>query len=98
MMKFSSQILRAACGAITVALLVLDAFMHPALAGNALLFAQGAPDCYAIGQRIAAQQGGRLARAAAESQGGNTVCRIVILVPGREGERPRRTELVVPAG
>lgn len=60
------------------------------------MVAQGA-DCYAIGQRVAAQMGGQLAAASAENQGGQTVCRIVVLVPGGNGERPRRTEVVVPA-
>ena len=60
------------------------------------IVAQGA-NCYAIGQRVAAQMGGQLAAATAENQGGQTVCRIVVLVPGGNGERPRRTEVVVPA-
>jgi ABC-type taurine transport system substrate-binding protein len=55
-------------------------------------------DCYAIGQQIAAQSGGTLARASASSQGGRPVCVIVVLVPGKEGQRPRRREIVVPAG
>lgn len=61
------------------------------------LLAQGAPDCYAVGQQVAAQQGGTLAKATAEQRGGQTVCRIVVLVPGRNGERPRRAEFTVPA-
>ncbi|WP_445082866.1 hypothetical protein [Chelativorans sp. YIM 93263] len=67
-------------------------------AGPTVLLAQGDSDCYAIGQRVAAERGGELARATAETQGGQTVCRIVILVPGGEGERPRRAEVIVPAG
>lgn len=62
----------------------------------AMLFAQGA-DCYSIGQQIAAQQGGTLAGARTESRGGQAVCRIVVLVPARDGERPRRVEVTVPA-
>ena len=61
-----------------------------------MVLAQGA-DCYAIGQRVAAEMGGRLAAANAENQGGQTVCRIVVLIPGSDGERPRRAEVVVPA-
>lgn len=70
----------------------------PAFAGDEapILLAQGA-DCYAIGQRVAAEMGGQLAAANAERRGGQTVCRIVVLVPGRNGERPRRAEVVVPA-
>ncbi|WP_163269001.1 hypothetical protein [Chelativorans alearense] len=65
-------------------------------AGKPMLLAQGA-DCYAIGQRIAAEQGGTLAKASEESRGGQTVCRIVVLVPGKDGGRPRRAEFTVPA-
>ena len=54
-------------------------------------------DCYAIGQQIAAQNGGTLAKASQSNQGGQTVCVIVVLVPGKEGQRPRRQEFVVPA-
>src|SRR5690554_5603263 len=53
-------------------------------------------DCYAIGQQIAAQNGGTLARATAANRGGQEVCVIVVLVPGKNGERPRRAEFVVP--
>lgn len=60
-----------------------------------LLIAQN--DCYAIGQRIAGENGGTLAKATAETQGGRTVCRIVIVVPGRDGGRPRRMEFDVNA-
>ena len=58
--------------------------------------AQG--DCYAIGQQIAAQNGGTLARASPSTQGGQPVCVIVVLVPGKDGERPRRVQMVVPQG
>ncbi|MGB3389826.1 MAG: hypothetical protein WBA88_17790 [Pseudaminobacter sp.] len=57
-----------------------------------------AADCYAIGQQIAAQNGGTLAKASSSTQGGRPVCVIVVLVPGRDGERPRRAEFVVPQG
>lgn len=55
-----------------------------------------AADCYAIGQQVAAQNGGTLAKANSSSQGGQSVCVIVVLVPGKDGERPRRSEFVVP--
>lgn len=57
-----------------------------------------AGNCYAIGQQIAAENGGTLARASEDAQGGQPVCRIVVLVKGKDGERPRRTEFVVPQG
>ena len=53
-------------------------------------------DCYAIGQQIAAQNGGTLAKASPSTQGGQSVCVVVILVPGKDGQRPRRVQMVVP--
>lgn len=53
-------------------------------------------DCYSIGQQVAAQQGGTLAKASASNQGGQPVCVIVVLVPGKDGQRPRRQEFVIP--
>ncbi|MBZ9661427.1 hypothetical protein LB523_20495 [Mesorhizobium sp. ESP-6-4] len=57
-----------------------------------------ASDCYAIGQQVAAQNGGTLAKASQATRGGQQVCVIVVLVPGKEGQRPRRSEIVVPMG
>ncbi|HEY5819286.1 MAG TPA: hypothetical protein VIU14_12990 [Mesorhizobium sp.] len=54
-------------------------------------------DCYSIGQQIAAENGGTLARASASNQGGREVCVIVVLVPGKNGQRPRRAQFIVPA-
>ena len=56
-----------------------------------------AADCYSIGQQVADQQGGTLARASESNQGGQSVCVIVVLVPAKDGQRPRRVEVVVPA-
>ena len=56
-----------------------------------------AADCYAIGVKLAAEKGGQLARAMPAVQDGKQICRIVILVPGRDGARPRRAEYIVPA-
>lgn len=57
-----------------------------------------ANDCYAIGMQRAAQAGGQLARATPETRGGRTVCVIVVLMPAKDGQRPRRNEIVVPLG
>src|SRR5262245_38179978 len=46
----------------------------------------------------AAQYGGTLAKATAPNRGGRTVCRIVVLVPGKDGQRPKRVQVDVPAG
>ncbi|MBX3575844.1 MAG: hypothetical protein KF723_01450 [Rhizobiaceae bacterium] len=57
-----------------------------------------AADCYAVGQQVAAQKGGELYGASAANQGGQNVCIVVVLVPGKSGKPPRRIEVVVPAG
>lgn len=54
-------------------------------------------DCYSVGLQIAQENGGQLARAASVSRGEDRVCIIVVLVPGKDGERPRRAEFEVPA-
>ncbi|SUU91059.1 hypothetical protein EDC40_101528 [Aminobacter aminovorans] len=56
-----------------------------------------AADCYSVGQQVADQHGGTLARASESNQGGQSVCVIVVLVPAKDGQRPRRVEVVVPA-
>lgn len=56
-----------------------------------------AADCYGIGQQIAAENGGQLANVRQANRGGQPVCVIVVLVPGKDGGRPRRQEFTVPA-
>ena len=76
-----------------------------AFAANPIRISPGKPslvttvagDCMAIGQRVAASQGGELARATPSTQNGREVCIVVVLVPGKDGERPRRVEVAVPA-
>ena len=67
-----------------------------ALGGHGIVQSAGG-DCYSIGLQVAADNGGTLAKASATTQGGQTVCIIVVLVPGKEGQRPRRAEFVVAA-
>lgn len=57
-----------------------------------------ANDCYAVGLEEASRRGGTLGRATPEVRGGQRVCVIVILKPARDGQRPVREEVVVPAG
>lgn len=68
------------------------------LVSAALLGVQAAAaDCYGVGQQIAAEMGGQLANVREADRGGQTVCVVVVLVPGKDGGRPRRQEFVVPA-
>ncbi len=55
-----------------------------------------AADCTEVGKRVAAEQGGTLARATLDTQNGNT-CVVIVLIPARDGEKPRRVEVAVPA-
>lgn len=69
---------------------------YPALETSPVVTVQGG-DCYAIGQRMAGQRGGTLAKATEQNQGGRSVCVIVILLPGDSyGQRPSRQQYVVP--
>ena len=88
---------------LLAAALVAGAFASPrAMAGEAYAPTDAtmtaAADCYSVGEQVAAQYGGTLAKASQQNRGGQTVCVIVVLVPGKDGQRPRRTEVVVPAG
>lgn len=56
-----------------------------------------AADCAEIGKRVANEQGGTLARATLETQNGSNVCVVVVVIPARDGEKPRRVEVAVPA-
>lgn len=62
-----------------------------------LVLAQGA-DCYAVGEQQAVQLGGTLANANDAIRNGQPVCRVIVVVPGQNGERPKRVEIIVPKG
>jgi hypothetical protein len=59
-------------------------------------FVNASAACYSLGQQIAAREGGTLYNASAETRGGQQVCVIVVVIPGPEGQRPRRAEYVIP--
>ncbi|MDN2568001.1 hypothetical protein N1F89_17390 [Aquibium sp. A9E412] len=81
---------------VLAALAAVAAFAVAPLPASAQAFQLAAADCYSVGQRVARQNGGTLLNATAETQGGQTVCRVVVRVPGGEGKRPQRAEFVVP--
>lgn len=100
MSSFRPYFRSALAGMVAVAIAAADALAAPLVVAPAapVLVQPAQADCYSIGQQIAAQNGGELARASASKQGGRTVCVIVVLVPGKNGQRPRRQQFVVPAG
>jgi len=53
-------------------------------------------DCTAIGQRVAAEQAGQLTKVTSAVQNGQNVCVVVVIVPGKGQEKPRRVEIAVP--
>ncbi len=53
-------------------------------------------NCNAIGQQTAQQMGGQLHSASMENQNGRPVCVIVVVIPGRDGNRGQRERIVVP--
>lgn len=59
--------------------------------------AHAAEDCTAIGNTVAAEQGGKLTKATPVVRNGKDMCVIVVLIPGRNGEKPRRVEVAVSA-
>ena len=67
---------------------VADATVSFELAQNA--------DCYSVGQNVASQNGGTLSAASEAVQNGENVCRIIVVVPAQNGERPKRLEVIVP--
>ena len=88
-----------ALSALTIAFGVL-AFGPSAFAGPVRAEAGGSDlampielDCYLIGENLARQEGGELAKAVPVTQDGQAVCRIVILLPANEGEPPKRKEV-----
>ncbi|MBA8821212.1 hypothetical protein FHW00_003561 [Ochrobactrum sp. P6BSIII] len=101
MMKKNSALKVFALLAVSFGLLpiggIVDAGAMPIAApqtSNLLIAAAG--DCAAVGEQVAAKQGGQLAKATPSTQNGAPVCVVVVLVPGRDGERPRRVEVAVP--
>ena len=71
------------------------AFSYPAVKPVTLVRPAQA-DCYALGEDKAAEMGGQLAKANPDTEGGQPVCRVVIVVPGKDGERPKRVEVTIP--
>jgi putative hemolysin len=95
-LRFSAFVATLAVGAVSVA---LPAMAIPVTAPQRDgMVMPVASNCYAVGQEVAAQKGGTLAKASQSTRGGQAVCVIVVLVPGKEGQRPRRAEVIVPQG
>lgn len=55
-----------------------------------------AADCSGAASQVVGQTGGQLLSASAQTQGGQTVCVITVLVPGSGNERPKKVTVSVP--
>lgn len=74
--------------------------LRAAVLGLLLFAATGAgqaedADCYSVGERVAAEKGGTLAKAVPANRDGREVCVIVVLTTPEPGQRPKRIEIVV---
>lgn len=55
-----------------------------------------AAGCVEVGKKIATQENGVLVRLKPVVQDGKNMCMVVVVVPARDGEKPRRVEVFVP--
>lgn len=53
-------------------------------------------DCFSVGQDKADELGGELAKASPDTVEGAPVCHVVIVVPGKDGARPKRVAIDIP--
>lgn len=105
MKTFVAPFLRNAAAALAIAAMAAgQAFALPTMASAPNAPASPDPivlaaaDCHAIGMQEANKVGGQLAKATPDVRNGQPVCVIVVLMPARDGQRPIRNEIVVPAG
>lgn len=94
-LRFSRRLLLAALLLSSIAPGVAGA-VPVAVPASPSLVVNVADDCYAIGQRVAAENGGRLGNVTASEEGGQRVCIVVVLVPPREGKKGQRLTIVEP--
>ncbi|MEM5473423.1 hypothetical protein WNZ14_16955 [Hoeflea sp. AS60] len=55
-----------------------------------------AADCGGAASQVVGQTGGQLLSASAQTQGGQVVCVITVLVPGNGNDRPKKVTVSVP--
>lgn len=54
-----------------------------------------AADCSGAASRAARQTGGQVLSVSTQSQGGQTVCVVTVLVPGKGNQRPRKQTITI---
>ncbi|WP_280952984.1 hypothetical protein [Mangrovicella endophytica] len=63
--------------------------------GGRKTFRVAAADCSSAAAEAAAQTGGQVLSVSSRTQNGRTVCVVTVLVPGADGERPRKTTVTI---
>ena len=58
-------------------------------------FLLAAADCSGAASRAARQTGGQVLSVSTQSQGGQTVCVVTVLVPGKGNQRPRKQTVTI---
>lgn len=79
-------------GSLTSNLLAMPSMNHPQHSN----IRAASAECTSIGKQVAEEQGGRLSRVTPIVQNGKAVCVIVVIIPAKDGERPRRVEVAAP--
>ncbi|WP_299870602.1 hypothetical protein [uncultured Hoeflea sp.] len=90
----TATILTAGLIAVQTAMTPMPALQVPG-AGEAEI-RRVAVDCSGAAAQVVSQTGGQLLSASAQSQGGQAVCVITVLVPGTGSERPKKVTISVP--
>lgn len=62
--------------------------------GTAIVRTSG--DCSGAASQVVGQTGGQLLSASPQTQGGQAVCVITVLVPGNGNDRPKKVTVTVP--
>lgn len=70
------------------------AHAQPVQGKSLVRMAQGG--CSAAASQAAAQTGGQVLSVQTAQRGGRTVCIVTVLIPGRDGDRPRRQTITIP--
>jgi hypothetical protein len=58
-------------------------------------FEIAAADCSGAAAQAAAQTGGQVLSVSSREEGGQTVCVVTVLVPGKDGGRPRKETVTI---
>jgi len=89
---------------LTIGLIAAQTALTPSFAASApglnapdgTAIVRAAADCLRAADQVVGQSGGQLLSASAQTQGGQAVCVITVLVPGNGNDRPKKVTVSVP--